>query len=301
MPDTVSGQAIYEWRTWAAQLARPSNVDPFEIDWLLQGVTSLTSSALRLETYRSKENIPIALSLEELTRKWQQRITERVPVQYLVGETPWRDLMLTVTPDVLIPRPETELIIEIALDLAQQSSTKEKILVGHWADLGTGSGAIALSLAKRLPIATIHATDISSAALTVAKSNAQKNNLADRIVFYKGSWLTPLEPLKGNLSAIISNPPYIPTHTVLTLQPEVTKHEPHIALDGGPDGLDSLKHLIINSANYLHPGGLFLTELMIGQAETVADLLAYQNEYAQIVIHKDLSGTQRFVSARKDL
>jgi release factor glutamine methyltransferase len=301
MRDAVSGQAIHEWRTWAVKLAQSNNVDLVEVDWLLQGATSLTSSVLRLETYRSQTDIPVVFSLEELTQKWQQRITNRTPVQYLVGETPWRDLILTVTPDVLIPRPETELIVEIASDLAGQSPIKEQMLAGHWADLGTGSGAIALSLAKQLPTATIHAVDISSAALKVARANAQRNNLADRVTFYQGSWLAPLDSLKGNLSAIVSNPPYIPTPTVLTLQPEITSHEPHLALDGGTSGLDSLKHLIASSSGYLHPGGLFLTELMAGQAETIADLMAYQDKYTQIVIHKDLSGIQRFVSACKAL
>lgn len=301
MPDTVSGQAIYQWRDWATKLAQANGVDPLEVDWFLQGVSSLTHSMLRLETYRSKADISVRFSLADLTRKWQQRITERTPVQYLVGETPWRDLTLTVTPDVLIPRPETELIVEIASDVASQSPIREKILAGHWADLGTGSGAIALSLAKQLPAATIHAVDISSAALAIARSNAQRNHLTRRVTFYQGNWLAPLTALKGSLSAIISNPPYIPTRTVSTLQPEVTYHEPHLALDGGPSGLDSLKLLIASSANYLHPGGLFLTELMSGQAETVADLIAHQNSYTQVTIHKDLSGIQRFVSACKVL
>lgn len=301
MPNTVSGQAIDQWRSWAIKLAHSNSIDPLEVDWLLQGVSSLTHSTLRLETYRSKENIPVKFSLAELTRKWQQRITDRTPVQYLVGETPWRDLTLTVTPDVLIPRPETELIVEIASDLAEQSPVREQVATGHWADLGTGSGAIALALAKQFPAAPIHAVDISSAALKVARSNAYRNNLTNRVTFHQGSWLTPLTSMKGTLSAIISNPPYIPTHTVSTLQLEVTHHEPHLALDGGPSGLDSLKTLIISSADYLHPGGLFLTELMAGQAKTVADLIAHQKRYTQIAIHKDLSGIQRFVSACKIL
>ncbi|MGB3790101.1 MAG: peptide chain release factor N(5)-glutamine methyltransferase [Phormidesmis sp.] len=297
----VSGQAIYQWRAWAIQFAQSNNVEAFEVDWLLQGVTPLTSTALRLETYLSQTDIPITLSLERLTEKWQQRAAKRVPVQYLVGETPWRDFILTVTPDVLIPRPETELIIDIALNLAKQSPSAGELLTGHWADLGTGSGAIALALAKQLPTATIHAIDISSKAIKVARSNVQRNNLTHRITLYQGSWLTPLDSIKGNLAAIVSNPPYIPSKTVLTLQPEVTHHEPHLALDGGPEGLDALNYLVGNSASYLRPGGLFLCELMDGQAQTVAALIADQSDYAQITIHEDLSGIQRFVSACKAL
>ena len=302
MPETVvSGQAIHQWRAWAIQLAQSNDVEAFEVDWLLQGVTPLTSTALRLGSYFSEKSIPIRFPLEDLTEKWQQRIAKRVPVQYLAGETPWRDLVLTVTPDVLIPRPETELIVDIALDLARQSPIAEQILVGHWADLGTGSGAIALALAKQLPTATIHATDISPEALKVARSNAQRNHLTHCITFRQGSWLAPLASLKGSLAAIVSNPPYIPSETVLALQLEVTHHEPHLALDGGPTGLSKLDHLVKNSADYLRPGGLFLCELMDGQAEIVADTIAHQGDYAQIAIHKDLSDIQRFVSACKAL
>ncbi len=297
----VSGQAIHQWRAWAIQLAQSNNIEAFEVDWLLQGVTPLTSTALRLDTYFSQTGIPIRFSFEELTERWQQRVISRVPVQYLVGETPWRDLVITVTPDVLIPRPETELIIDIALDLARQSPIAEQLLVGRWADLGTGSGVIALALARQLPTATIYATDISNEALKVAQSNAKRNHLSHRVTFKQGSWLTPLDPLKGNLAAIVSNPPYIPSKTVLTLQPEVTHHEPHLALDGGFKGLDALDYLVSNSASYLRPGGLFLCELMKGQAETVADLISDQGDYAQIAIHQDLSGLQRFVSACKAL
>ncbi len=296
----VSGQAIYQWRVWAIQLARSNNVEAFEVDWLLQGVTPLTSTALRIETYLSQTDIPIKFSLEEITEKWQQRVIKRVPVQYLVGETPWRDLILTVTPDVLIPRPETELIVDIALDLAERSPIAEQIFAGPWADLGTGSGAIAIALAKQLPTATVHAIDISNEALKVTQSNAKRNDLAHRITLHQGSWLTPLDSIKGSLVAIVSNPPYIPSKTVLTLQPEVA-HEPHLALDGGPQGLDGLRYLVNNSASYLRPDGLFLCELMNGQAETVAAQIACQGDYTQIAIHKDLSGIQRFVSACKAL
>jgi release factor glutamine methyltransferase len=307
MAHTTSGQALYEWRTWAIQLAQENDIDLEEVDWVLQSATSLSSLSLRLDLYRCEFEIPLPRSLAELTDKWQQRVTHRVPVQYLIGETPWRNFALKVSPDVLIPRPETELIIDIAQNLTAQSPLADQIQSGHWADLGTGSGAIALALAQQFPKATIHAVDISEKALAIARLNAQQNGMGDgtvfqrnRITFYIGSWLSPLNNLKGQLSAIVSNPPYIPSQTVLTLQPEVTDHEPHLALDGGPDGLDCIRTLIATSQTYLHPGGLWLIELMQGQAETVAALLTQQG-YDHIAIHPDLSGIQRFVSARKAL
>lgn len=297
----IAGKDLHSWRQWAIQLARENNVDTSEVDWLLQGFTPLSRLSLTLGDYRNQETILSEVPIATLTEKWRQRINNRVPVQYLVGETPWRNFLLTVTPDVLIPRPETELIIDIARELVEQSPITEQLLNGHWADLGTGSGAIALSLAHQFPAATIHAVDISEKALAIAQLNAQQNNLTNRIKFHQGNWLAPLSHLKGQLCAIISNPPYIPAQTVLTLQPEVTQHEPHLALDGGADGLDNIRSLIEKGSTYLQANGFWITELMSGQAKTVATLLAAQNSYTHIQIHKDLSGLQRFVSARKAL
>jgi release factor glutamine methyltransferase len=296
----VSGQALYEWRQWAIELALAGEIDPSEVDWFLQGLTPLNSLSLKLGEYRQQPSIAIKSSLADFTAKWQQRIQSRVPVQYLTGETPWRNFSLAVSPAVLIPRPETELIIDIARQLVETSPIADKLRCGHWADLGTGSGAIALGIAHQFPTATVHAVDISEAALKIAQQNAQQNQLTSRIVFHLGDWLSPLAHLKGQLSAIISNPPYIPTHNILTLAPEVNNHEPHLALDGGPDGLSSLKTLIAEGTAYLCPGGILLTELMAGQAPAVAQLLA-QSDYTNIDIHNDLAKIQRFVSARKVL
>ncbi len=172
---------------------------------------------------------------------------------------------------------------------------------GNWADLGTGSGAIALGLAHTFCEAMIYAVDISEQALEIARQNAKNNYLDHHIAFYQGSWLSPLSFLKGQLTGVVSNPPYIPSQTVPTLQPEVANHEPHLALDGGPNGLSCLKTLITDGSNYLQPGGLWLTELMDGQAKTVANLLKGQGSYTHISIHQDLSGIDRFVSAYKAL
>ncbi|MGB7088220.1 MAG: peptide chain release factor N(5)-glutamine methyltransferase [Phormidesmis sp.] len=301
MSERVSGQALYQWRVWAIQLAQSNDIDLEEVDWLLQSATALSALSLRLDLYRSETDTPILLSLNQLTEKWQQRVTDRVPVQYLIGEAPWRNFSLVVSPDVLIPRPETELMIDIAQRLVAENPLSEQLSSGHWADLGTGSGAIALGLAHQFPSATLHAVDISPSALKIARLNAQKNHLAKRIVFHLGSWLSPLSPLKGKLAAIVSNPPYIPHQTVLTLQPEVANHEPRLALDGGPDGLESIRILIASSTDYLQPGGIWIVELMAGQAGAVSDLLAKRGGYTHIAIHRDLSGIQRFVSARKAL
>ncbi|MGB7488354.1 MAG: HemK/PrmC family methyltransferase, partial [Phormidesmis sp.] len=217
MAETTSGQALYQWRQWAIQLSKENNIDPSEVDWLLQGLTPLKSLSLRLGTYQEMLTIPISISLTDFTEKWKQRIQERIPVQYLAGETPWRHFSLTVTPDVHIPRPETELVINIVEKLVAERSDAKNYQEGNWADLGTGSGAIALGLAHAFPKATLYATDISSQALAIAQHNTAKNHLTGRISFHQGSWLAPLAALKHQLSGIVTNPPYIPSQTVLTL------------------------------------------------------------------------------------
>ena len=191
-----------------------------------------------------------------------------------------------------------KVLIQKLFDLAI-SAANNQIQAGHWADLGTGSGAIALGLAEVFINATIHAVDISPAALAVAQTNAENLGFGKRIQFYQGSWWQPLESLKGQFSGMISNPPYIPSDTVLSLQPEVVKHEPHLALDGGADGLDYIRHLINVSPGYLRPGGVWLIEMMAGQAETVRELLENNGNYGNISIHADLAGIERFAVAFK--
>ncbi|NEP16637.1 MAG: peptide chain release factor N(5)-glutamine methyltransferase [Leptolyngbya sp. SIO4C1] len=290
---SLPGQSLHTWRTWAITQAEAANLPVSEVDWLLQAVTTLDSLALRLETYRDRKQILSRYSLAELTAKWQQRTQAQVPVQYLVGETQWRQFTLTVTPAVLIPRPETELMVDIVQAQLQQSP---ELASGVWVDLGTGCGAIALGLADLLPAATVLATDISEAAIAIARANAQRNQLAHRIQFHQGSWFEPLSVFRGQLAGVVSNPPYIPRNLLPQLQPEV-QHEPQLALDGGADGLDSIRQLIAQARLYLRPQGLWLAELMAGQAQPVAQLLS-ASQYFDVQIHSDLAGVERFVSAR---
>lgn len=287
----ISGLKLWQWRVDAKTEAVAANIEPAEVDWLLQEVSSLDRLTLRLESFKIWHEVELKLPFESLEKLWNRRITERVPVQYLIGKTPWRNYHLNVSPAVLIPRPETELMIEIAKGAGVHLKT------GHWADLGTGSGAIAIGLADEFPQAMIHAVDYSEAALFMAQKNAQECGFANQIQFYQGSWFEPLEALKGQLSAMVSNPPYIPNDEVLQLQPEVTKHEPHLALAGGKDGLDCIRHLVSTAPQYLHPGGIWLIEMMAGQAEAVTQLLKQQGSYKNISIIPDLVGIERFALA----
>jgi release factor glutamine methyltransferase len=290
----VSGEELWQWWQKARQQAAIAHIPSFEVEWLLREAAGLDRLHLYSGTIRNQEKVPLKLPLEELRQLWQRRLEDSVPVQYLVGVAPWRQFSLTVSPAVLIPRPETELLIDLAI---AATVTNPELRQGHWADLGTGSGAIALGLATVFPGATIHAIDCSAEALAIAQINAQRYSLTDHIQFHQGSWFQPLVSLDSPLSGIISNPPYIPSQMVLELQPEVAKHEPKLALDGGNDGLDNIRHLIDTAPNYLQAGGIWLIEMMAGQAQTVATLLHQQGNYREIQIHTDLAGIERFALA----
>jgi release factor glutamine methyltransferase len=289
----VSGEALWRWREQNQQRSIEAGIDPDELDWLLQVAGGLDRLSLRLGSLRQQSALSLKLSLEQLDDLWQQRLKQRVPVQYLAGVVPWRKFLLHVSPAVLIPRPETEEIIDLAIAAARTSGFSN----GIWADLGTGSGAIALGLAEAFPAAQVQAVDRSAAALAVAQQNAEAYGLGDRIQLHQGNWFEPLSSLKGQLSGMVSNPPYIPSEMVLTLQPEVAQHEPQMALDGGADGLESIRHLVSNAPEFLKPGGIWLTELMMGQASTVKQLLEQQGSYQDVQIHRDLAGVERFVLA----
>lgn len=290
----VSGLELWEWANQARTEARSSDIPLAEIDWLLQELAGLDRLALRLELFKDLPKIELKLSVSELAQLWQRRLQERVPVQYLTGVAHWRHFSLKVTPAVLIPRPETELLIDLAVEAVKSYGVNPK---SHWVDLGTGSGAIAIALASALTNTTIHAVDCSSEALAVARQNADNLGFESRINFYQGSWWEPLAFLKGQVSGMVSNPPYIPSSTVLTLQPEVLKHEPHLALDGGFDGLDCIRHLVETAPDYLESGGVWLVEMMAGQAEAVADMLESHGSYGKVQIFSDLAGVDRFALA----
>lgn len=290
----VSGLELWQWVNQAAAEARSSDIPLAEIDWLLQELAGLDRLALRLESFKDLPKIELKLSLSELAQLWQRRLQERVPVQYLTGVAHWRHFSLKVTPAVLIPRPETELLIDLAVEAVKSYGVNPK---SHWVDLGTGSGAIAIGLACALTNARVYAVDCSSEALAVARLNAENLGFGSRVNFYQGLWWEPLAFLKGQVSGMVSNPPYIPSSTVLTLQPEVVRHEPHLALDGGFDGLECIRHLVETAPDYLESGGVWLVEMMAGQAEAVADMLESHGSYGKVQIFSDLAGIDRFALA----
>jgi release factor glutamine methyltransferase len=285
---------FWEWYDRNFLAAQEHNVSIYELEWLILRLSDLDKLDLRLRSQNITQKITPEL-LTNLDCLWQKRLRNRIPVQYLTGSVTWRDLELQVSPAVLIPRPETELIIDIVAENCQDEIYKN----GIWVDLGTGSGAIAISLAQYFAQAQVHAVDCSEAALEIAKLNAHKNQ--QQIQFHHGNWFEPLANLnlETKLAGIVSNPPYIPSLEVLNLQPEVTHHEPHLALDGGDDGLDAIRELIAIAPDYLISSGFWIVELMSGQAEIVRSLLKDNGKYTSIQIHQDYSGIERFVCANK--
>ncbi len=283
---------FWEWYDRSLIAAQTSNVPTFELDWLILRLTNLDKLDLRLRSPNITQKITPEF-LTQLDQLWQRRLSDRIPVQYLAGSVTWRDLELQVSPAVLIPRPETELIIDIIAEHCQDEIYRN----GIWADLGTGSGAIAIALAKHFPQAEIHAIDLSESALEIAKLNANHNH--QQIHFYHGNWFEPLAKLnlQNKLAGIVSNPPYIPSKEVLNLQPEVTNHEPHSALDGGNDGLDDIRELVNIAPEYLISDGFWIIEMMAGQAEIVRSLLQVNSKYKNIQTYQDYSSIERFISA----
>jgi release factor glutamine methyltransferase len=289
---------FWEWYDRSLLAANQSNVPKYELEWLILNLTSLTKLDLRLRSSNLDHKLTPEL-VTKLDQLLQKRLIDRLPVQYLTGSVIWRDLELNVSPDVLIPRPETELIIDIIAEFVNQNQQADLYKYGIWVDLGTGSGTIAISLAKHFPQAQIHAIDYSQAALEIAKINAIKNH--QQVHFRHGNWFEPLAKLnlQKQITGIVSNPPYIPSIEVSNLQPEVTNHEPHLALDGGDDGLDAIRELVNIAPQYLISGGFWIVELMAGQADVVRSLLQENGSYTNIQIHPDYAGIERFVSAQK--
>ncbi len=229
------------------------------------------------------------------------RRAKREPLQYILGYVEFYGLKIKVGKGVLIPRPETELIIEEIVKLKVKSAGL-KVL-----DLCTGSGCLALALAKNLPDSTVYGTDISAHAIGYAKENAEINGIRN-VTFLKGSLFEPLSQLLTHNSSlltfdvIVSNPPYIKSNDIPDLQPEIKDWEPRNALDGGDDGLRYYKEILSRARHYLTPpseknggGGFFFLEIGEGQADAVI-MMAVRAGYRDITIIKDYSGIERIVS-----
>ncbi len=218
------------------------------------------------------------------------------PTQHLTGTQEFWGLEFEVTSDVLIPRPETEHVVEVALSRLGEARRNAPLRI---ADIGAGSGCIAVALAKELPAAKILATDVSAPALEVALRNAARHGVADRVKFVECNLLDGVaEPAQFDL--IVSNPPYVGTRDRESLPKEVRDHEPDAALFAGEDGLALYPALIAQAAARLAPGGVLVLEIGIGQFEAVSDLLDAARGWTRVSAMPDLAGIIRVISAVRD-
>ncbi len=285
---TLAGTELLTWRR--RQLARGGAAA--DLDWLIDlagGVPWASLQRLQLDPSRT---IAMDQSLEGLSQLWGRHLQENVPLQHLVGLCPWRDLLLESSPAALIPRQETELLVDLALSHFKASPPS------RWADLGTGSGAIAVSLARSWPTAPGHGVDISPDALRLAERNFQRCAQHHNCSFHLGSWWTPLKSWWGSLDLVISNPPYIPSAVVHGLEAVVRDHEPHLALSGGEDGLDAIRAVVDGAPMGLSPGGWLLLEHHHDQSGLVTELMR-DTGLVEVSAAADLEGTLRFALARK--
>ena len=227
-----------------------------------------------------------------------RRRAAREPLQHLLGRTEFWSLTFLTDPRALIPRPETELLVEAALALATGvTRTGPPIAL---AEIGTGTGCVALALARELPGAEIVASDLSTEALALAEENARLHGLSGRVRFIAGDMTAPYlaEGLGGRFDAALSNPPYIPTDEIERLQPEGRDHDPGAALDGGPDGLDAVRRLLAGTPPLLRPGGALMIEIGAGQSDAVRRLAAPAGWRVERVL-PDPQGIDRVVQLRR--
>ena len=243
----------------------------------------------RIQLYTNYDQ-PLTDEQRGTMRDLVKRRAAAEPVAYLVGHREFFGLDFRVTKDVLVPRPDTETLIVEALE-GLKPLAQPRVL-----DIGTGSGCIVITLAVRCPQAIVTAVDLSEPALTIARENAAKHNVANRIQFLCGDLFAPLTDAEP-FDLIASNPPYIASAEVETLAPDVRLHEPRTALDGGPDGLDIIRRLIAEAPQHLLPQGKLLIEISGEQAEAVTQLLTANGSYDDISVLKDLAKQPRVVRA----
>ena len=259
---------------------------------LLESLAGISRNELNLLRLRPEGDFYLKKNLNSIESAWDNHINNNVPIQYISGFTFWRDLKLSVSEKVLIPRPETELIIDIILEIFENNSKKVV-----FAELGTGSGAISIALALANPSWEGIATDIDKNAIDIASKNFINSSNQQNLRFSCGHWWNPLEPLKGELDLVISNPPYIPEEIYKRLPVAVKNFEPKIALLGGEDGLEHIKELIYNAPLYLKEKGWLILENHFDQGSIVRELFL-ENRFTSVEVLKDFSGIGRFTIGR---
>jgi release factor glutamine methyltransferase len=243
----------------------------------------------RLSLYLDRQRLLTEKESEAVSAALKRRISGE-PLEYILGVMEFMGLEFKVSPDVLIPRPETEILVETVIKISNDPD--RKIL-----DLGTGSGCIAVSLARFLPNAEITATDISSRALKIAAANAASNNV--KIDFLCSDLFGALDAVRQKYDIIVSNPPYVASGEIGKLQQEL-RHEPLIALDGGEDGLEFYSRIIKDAPDYLEAGGSLVMEIGFDQAGRIENIFKRSKKFKAIEIIKDYNNIERVIVARRE-
>lgn len=247
----------------------------------------------REDVYRSPEATLDATEAE----RFEALVTRRErgePVAYLTGKREFWSLEFIVSADVLIPRPETEHLVEAVVDFLASRPGPQRIL-----DLGTGSGAIAVSVARECTRAEVWATDVSTAALRVARENARRHGVGRRIRWLQGDLFAPLQGLVESFDALVCNPPYIPSREMARLPRDVGEWEPALALDGGADGMDFYRRIVREGAPHLQEGGLLALEVGADLAGPVSETFRAREAFRRVRVLKDYAGLPRVVAAER--
>lgn len=285
-------QAAWAWGEARLRRAGLTDADArFEAEVLLRSAAGIGREELLV-----RPDAALGAAHAERYAQWIDRRARGRPTAYLVGRREFFGIEFVVDDRVLIPRPETERLVEVVCGALRGRAAP---LV---ADIGTGSGAIAVALARSLPGLRAVATDVSAGALDVARQNAAGAGVAERISWAEGEGVEPLSRMvpDGALDALVSNPPYIPTAEIAGLPVEVRAYEPAVALDGGPDGL-RVHREVIAASRFLRPGGLLALEVSAlgGQARAVAAVITADGHYGAVSVIRDYGGAERVVVARR--
>ena len=282
-----SGEEVLIWRR---KLLEQGGRDS-DLDWLLDIGGGLRWNKLQQIRLDPSRNFKLEQSLDYLASIWKEHLDNQIPLQHLLGRCPWRDFELEVSSAALIPRQETELLVDLALQRFEND------FAGFWADLGTGSGALAVALARAFPDAAGHAVDSSNQALSLASRNLKRLAPNANVCMHLGSWWEPLKPWWGRIGLVLANPPYIPSAVLKQLDPIVRENEPHLALCGGPDGLKACREIVSGAAMAISPGGWLILEHHHDQSD---ELLEHMNKSGLVDVdfETDLDGTKRFALGR---
>ncbi|MDX1946983.1 MAG: peptide chain release factor N(5)-glutamine methyltransferase [Pirellulaceae bacterium] len=277
--------------TWTADFLKGHGSENPRLD--AEVLLAAAKGCERIMLYAAFDQV-VADDVRAKFRELVKRRAAGVPVAYLIGHREFYSLKLTVTPDVLIPRPETEFVVIAALDhLKALPASAVPPLV---ADVGTGSGAIALAIAKHAPTCRLTALDISPAALAVAQANAAALGVAEQVEFVTSDLLAAL-PAEPHYAVIASNPPYIAESELAAMSPQVKDHEPRLALVAGPTGSEVIARLIPQAAERLLPKGLLVLEISPQLAPRVVELIARDSRFEPATVTKDLANLPRVVRA----